>query len=1349
MENNERIQFGSTFKRKLIYVFRINDEAHKGYLKIGDATLESEKPNDQLIPNCHELNYAARKRIDSYTSTAGISYDLLYTELAVYKDKDTSKLKAFRDYKIHSVLSRSGIKRKFFDTNRKQNEWFKLDLETAKKAIECVKNNKTTLDENQITNDNNPIIFRPEQLDAINKTVSRFKTHEKMLWNAKMRFGKTLSALQVVKEMKFKKTIIITHRPVVDAGWFEDFGKIFYDSPEYQYGSKNNGHTFKDLIKNGCKFVYFASMQDLRGAEKVGGNFDKNNEIYKTDWDFVIVDEAHEGTQTELGQAVLDAIVKPDNDYKTYQLQLSGTPFNLLTNFESGDIFTWDYIMEQEAKQNWSLYHDGDSNPYDELPRMNIFTYHLEEHFKFLDLDDKAFNFREFFRTWTGDVKKDGKKIPSTVKAGDFVHEDDIKKFLKLICKKDNKTNYPFSTDEYRNYFRHSLWMVPGVKEAKALSKLLQADDSPFLGFKIINVAGDGDEEVANDEALTKVKKAITKNPEETYTITLSCGKLTTGVSVPEWTAVLMLAGSYSTKASQYLQTIFRVQTPANINGSIKEDAYVFDFAPDRTLKMVAEAVQLSSSSKGDSDEAKQLSAFLNYCPVISIEGSNMIEFSVNHLLQELKKAYVERVIRNGFDDTKIYNDELLKLDDIALEEFENLKKIIGQSKQTKSTGEIDINNQGFTDEEWETIQAAKKKPKKELTSEELEKLEELKKKKENAKTAMSILRGISIRMPLLVYGMDKDINIDITVDNFANDDLIDNQSWKEFMPEGVTKDIFKKFSKYYDKDVFVAASRRIRAISKTADELEPLERLQKIVQLFSTFKNPDKETVLTPWRVVNIHMAECLGGYCFYDERYENELEKPRKVDKGEITKNTLFNENANILEINSKTGLYPLYVTYSMYETRCKKLNETELTDQKKLDIWNSIVKNNIFVICKTPMAKSITRRTLIGYKNEKANLKYFEDLVNQLKEPGKTSNFIKKISKGKSYWKAEGKGDDMKFSAVVGNPPYQGESNNTRKPSIYPFFYDAAFKISDIVSLISPARFLFNVGDTSEEWNNKMLNDDHFKVVNYFPNSQDIFSTVEIKGGVAITLRDANKNFGKIGTFVNTKEMQDILNKVSKKNDESIMNYISSRGIYRFTDTFFVDYPDAPNKLGKGTGNMMASNVFSCVPEAFYVDKPKFNAVRILGLDGKIRSWKWIAKKYVQNNEYLDTFNVVLSKVNGSGVFGETLTPPLILNKGEGATDTFISIGQFENVSEAENMRKYIMSKFARAMLGVKKVTQDNPRHFWQYVPAQDFTDSSAIDWSKSIEEIDQQLYKKYDLNKEEINFIESNVKPMSNL
>lgn len=252
---------------------------------------------------------------------------------------------------------------------------------------------------------------------------------------------------------------------------------------------------------------------------------------------------------------------------------------------------------------------------------------------------------------------------------------------------------------------------------------------------------------------------------------------------------------------------------------------------------------------------------FLNYCPVIAVEGSKMENYNASKLLQELKRAYAEKVVKNGFDDIRIYNDELLKLDDIDLEEFKKLQGIIGKSKASHNTNEIDINSQGFTNEEYEKFEKIKKKPQKERTEEELELLKKLKERSKNKKDAISILRGISIRIPLLIYGANVDITEDITVGSLT--DIIDESSWKEFMPNGVTKEIFKKFSKYYDPEIFIAAGRKIRNLTKSADMLEPLERIKKISDIFLCFRNPDKETVLTPWKVVNMHLRRNIRRIC------------------------------------------------------------------------------------------------------------------------------------------------------------------------------------------------------------------------------------------------------------------------------------------------------------------------------------------------------------------------------------------------------------------------------------------------------------------------------------------------------
>ena len=399
--------FNNAFEYKVIYVFTLEDDAHRGLLKIGDATLHTEVVIDHLTPNCHELNQAALNRIKAYTNTVGLTPKLLWAEVATrtVKQKDGSvKLQAFRDHQVHTVLKNSGIMPKKLGKSR---EWFEVDIDTAKTAIAAVKKNYANLSNSSVTGFI-PIVFRPEQKEAIKRTVKQFKKGDRMLWNAKMRFGKTLSALEVIRQCKYKKSIILTHRPVVNDGWYEDFTKIFHGTG-CRYGSKNNGYSVEELVKTDDNFIYFASIQDLRGSEAVGGRFGKNNDIFDTIWDCVIVDEAHEGTKTALGDDTIKAIVKEDL-HKTKLLALSGTPFNIIDEYDDDSIYTWDYIMEQENKSEWDKLHFGDSNPYDELPELRIYTYDMGDllhNSNYITYEDKAFNFHEFFRTWTGNYKYD------------------------------------------------------------------------------------------------------------------------------------------------------------------------------------------------------------------------------------------------------------------------------------------------------------------------------------------------------------------------------------------------------------------------------------------------------------------------------------------------------------------------------------------------------------------------------------------------------------------------------------------------------------------------------------------------------------------------------------------------------------------------------------------------------------------------------------------------------------------------------------------------------------------------------------------------------------------------------
>lgn len=1342
--------FAPTFSAKTIYVYNSPDAGHDGLLKIGDASVKGLHSLDGVMPNAPELDAAAKKRIDSYTRTQGASYNLLRTELAVRKLPDGSH-EGFRDHHVHRVLKNSGVEQ-VQPNGSSAREWFKTDLVTSTNAIAAVKAGRKTLSASETSETRTPFTPRPEQERFIAETIKALKKSSKYLWNAKMRFGKTVTALELVRRMGFKKTIIITHRPVVNDGWFKDFRDMVFVRPEdaasWVYGSRQAGVQEDDrpkmdeLCEGGAKhLVYFASIQDLRGSKVVGGDFDKNIDVFTAHWDCVIVDEAHEGTQTALGDKVVKSLF---HDEKTQKLlALSGTPFNILDAYRDSGVSTWDYVMEQTAKANWAVEHAGDANPYEDLPRLAMFVYDLAAEiggYRAEDVRGSVFNFKEFFRVWTGNAQIDHAAAPEGA-IGRFVHEGDVRRFLTLLCTPSASTCFPFATDENRAMFHHTFWLVPGVKEALALQHLIE---ERMPGFCVVNVAGDGDPDDPSGEALAAVRDAIATHE---YTITLSCGKLTTGVTVPEWSAVFMLAGRYETSAIRYLQTIFRVQSPGWLDGCAKENCYVYDFAPDRTLKVIADAARLSDTNRNsggdDTDRRAAMGALLNFCPVIALKGSGMRPFDADALMQELKRALASRAILSGFADDSLYDDDMLRADRIDIRDFEKLRKVLKNAKiDDVPNGKFTVNKHGLTEEEREKAERAKKKPARELSAEEKELLRRLREERDAKRNFKATLRAISVRMPLMLYGADGNWDEDISLDRFV--ELVDEASWAEFMPKGVTKKLFEKFKKYYDKDVFALSAKSIRRQAQSADALFPEERIQILAEVFDRFRNPDKETVLTPWKVVNRQLSDTLGGYVFFDKDFKTETSVPRFVDQGDATAATLANTNAKILEINSKTGLYPLYVVYSLY---CARLGgRTPTTVEEANEVWDAVCRENMFVLTLTPMAKSITHRTLVGYRNASTRIKVMPNLVKRLKD--NTPKVAAEIKKG-STW---GLQDSFAFDAVVGNPPYQlvGPNAGNRDNPIYHYFMDLAFALSSRATLITPGRFLFDAGQTPKVWNRKMLNDPHFRVVRYWQKSSEVFSNVEIKGGVVITYHDAQKDFGKIGVFSTFDELNSILRKVLAVENGKRMfdSIVSSQGIFRFSKEFLNANPDIANELeGKGTGTKIVSKEFETMPQVFLESRPaKGEYIELIGRLNGERISRFIRRNWLDESEYLDCYKVFVPEANGTGAIGEVLSTPLIGEPLIGSTDTFISVGRFSASGEAENCMKYIKTRFARTMLGVLKATQHNTKATWRYVPLQDFTMSSDIDWSCTIYEIDKQLYSKYGLTKPEQKFIESMIKPM---
>lgn len=592
----------------------------------------------------------ASQRINEQTHTAGITP----TELWHYEARFNGG-KYFKDHEFHSFLIRNRIKR------REGTEWFYFNGEPEKSEAlfkDFVFNKKTVYGHI----DGTQYYLRNEQEEAVQMTLDYFKTHEKgeFLWNAKPRFGKTLSSYDLARKLDAVNVLIVTNRPAIANSWYDDFEKFIEWQTDYKFVSESaslkdkptfSHEEFKqEAFRPGnddIRRIVFIGLQDLKGSLYFGGSHDKYKWVADSTWDLLIIDEAHEGIDT------LKTDVAFENVKRKNTLHLSGTPFKQIANskFSSNQIYNWSYTDEQDAKENWS----GDTyNPYSNLPKLNMYTYQmsnmildeLEKGAATEDDDgiDYAFDLNEFF---------------STKESGKFTYEDDVKKWLDTLTTNEK---YPFSTKKLRNELNHTFWLLNRVDSARAMVNLLK-EHPVFENYNVILAAGDGKvnmfDGVKNEEALHRVQEAIDNNKK---TITISVGQLTTGVTVPEWSAVLMLSNVKS--PALYMQAAFRAQNPhqwidRDARGIEKvyqkKNAYVFDFSPERTLTIVDEFANnlLASTANGGGtmgDREQNIQRLLNFFPVIGEDSDGkMTELDARQVLTIPKNIKAREVVRRGF----------------------------------------------------------------------------------------------------------------------------------------------------------------------------------------------------------------------------------------------------------------------------------------------------------------------------------------------------------------------------------------------------------------------------------------------------------------------------------------------------------------------------------------------------------------------------------------------------------------------------------------------------------------------------------------------------------------------------
>ena len=879
--------------------------------------------------------------------------------------------------------------------------------------------------------------------------------------------------------------------------------------------------------------------------------------------------------------------------------------------------------------------------------------------------------------------------------------------------------------------FRHTLWMVPGVKEASALSKLLK--EHPVFGaYKVANVAGDGDAEMPYDNALTLVKQVIKANR---YTITISCGKLTTGVTVPEWTAVMMLTGSASTAASGYMQTIFRVQSAGVLDGKQKERCYVFDFAPDRALNVISEVNRITKRGRTNEEQNRvALGEFLNFCPVIAVDGTQMTEYSVPKMMRQIKRLTVDKAIKSGFDDESVYKQDTgIVMDEEDVELFHTLSDKLSEQKAAKKETKVHINNQGLTGEEYEKAEKLSNKPKRERTKEDDDLLKKLQDQRKEREKVIRLLRNVSIRLPLLIYGAKVDLTESIKMADFIT--LVDEESWQEFMPKTVDKPLFRKLLKYYDEDVVSGAGLRIRRMAKAADELPPTERVKRIAEIFSHFRNPDKETVLTPWRVVNLHLSSMVGGYCFLNEQFDSQevLEEPRLVDQGQVTEDIFLNPEARILEMNSKSGLYPLYMAYSLYAMKLPG-PEDKLPLEQTQALWQETVEQQIFVLCKTRMAESITRRTLVGYQDWTVNTTYIPHLLERMEND--PQRLAKKLQRTDTWGK---EGQPMKFDAIVGNPPYQemdgGGKGYSAKP-VYNYFVGEAKAIEPhYISMITPSRW-FSGGKGLDDFRAEMLQDKHLRKIVDYADNEALFSNVSIVGGVNYFLWDSsyngdcevtsirgenavtlNRDLSEYDIFIRNNNALQLIRRMEASGDRKMDDVVYPRNVFGISS----DLRGQDNKDEKHQLALFSSQ--------------KSNSMAMSYISGD---------EVQKQHELIGKYKVIMGKVVPRGgevgvdpSVGYRVTSTLqVLSPGSVFTDSYLLLAAFDSKTEAIHFAEYMCLKFPRFLLHETYSSMNISKQNFRFVP--------FLDYSK--EWTDKELFKRYGCNEEEISMIESIIRPM---
>lgn len=1200
---------------------------------------------------------------------------------------------------------------------------------------------------------------RPNQqatIDAFKRAVDNGRTH--LLMYAVMRFGKSFTSMCCAKEMGAKLVVVVSAKADVRDEWRKTVESAENFRNDYEFYSsadlENNYSIVTDTLDhptNPKKVVVFLTLQDLQG-ENIK---EKHAQIFGRKIDLLLVDETHFGARAEKYGAVLRAsqgeklskeekyavedILESTKEFDVnVTVHLSGTPYRILMSDEfdrEQDLIAFyqftDIVREQEEwdrdnfakdepKEEWE-------NPYFGFPQMIRF----------------AFNPNESARKRMASLRESGMsdafsalfKPKSIVKADNgnhklFVHEQEILELLEVIdgSKEDEELLGFLDYDKIKDgkMCRHIVVVLPYCASCDALEALIKGNADKFKNlndYDIINISG-----VDNPNRYKKpsdIKRAISAcEAEGKKTITLTVNRMLTGSTVPEWDTMLFLKDTSSPQ--EYDQAVFRLQnqyikTFVDENGetikfNMKPQTLLVDFDPDRVFVMQEQKAQVYNVNTDEAGNTKledRIREELRISPIIVMNKDKIHQVEPRDIIKAVSEYSKTRGVAEETVEIPV-DMSLLDIDAIrvAIERENELGSKAGltikgadgdgddmdtpdDTEPTDTTGETDktTGTETQTNEPGDTTQT-----------------------EEKGKDTVKQFRSYYARILFFAF-LTK--NTVISLSDII--DCIDEPNNARIAKNlGISKAVLEGMLTHADKFVLSRLDYKVHNLNQLShdDSVDPVTRASVSVQKFGKLGESE---VITPKHICK-DMIDM--------------------IDDADLR--AVMDSGNKVLDIAGKAGEFALaifekYITLGYDKEALKDAIYTIPTSGITYEFTRMIYE--ILGLNVNNIASKFTSYSLLKVKDEDGDIDY-EHIASLLRQnkPFDSITMSDEIAEGDEV---------VNFDIAVGNPPYQEEGfNNGRKLPIYDSFMDISYTISQQAVLITPARFLFEAGQTAKDWNRKMLNDEYFRVMMYEPDASTIFSNAEIKGGVAISMRDSKKKCGKIGVFTAYTELNNILKKVCTAEEGKVKldTIISSQGIYRFSDKLFAEHPEVETLSGNGTGAKIISKIVDLLPTVF-MDAPEATTtcVKFLAKTKVGRQFKYIRRDYLQDNPYLDTFNVMIPESNGSGAF-ETLVAPLIAAPGEGSADTFISMGMFATEAEAECLRKYIKTKFARALLGVKKVTQHNPKATWKYVPMQDFTAASDIDWSKTICEIDAQLYAKYTLTEDEIAFIETKVKEM---